>query len=79
MSHRRIAEDESSIISKGKGDAKFQIVFTGAELEEAKIKVYRSKDQFQIDGFRKGKGTEEHKLEKNMVNLYIAERCNGIY
>ena len=47
---------KATFISKEQGDAKFKIVFTGAELEEAKIKVYqRSKHQFQIDGFRKGK------------------------
>lgn len=47
---------KSTLISKENNKAKFTIEFTGEEFESAVIKVYKeTKDQFQIDGFRKGK------------------------
>ena len=42
--------------SREKNDVKFTMEFTAEEFENAQIKVYqKAKDQFQIDGFRKGK------------------------
>ena len=45
-----------TFISKEDNNVKFEIEFTAEELENALINAYKvNKDQFQIDGFRKGK------------------------
>ena len=47
---------KATFISREKNDVKFTMEFTAEEFENAQIKVYQqAKDQFQIDGFRKGK------------------------
>ncbi|MBR5229375.1 MAG: trigger factor [Firmicutes bacterium] len=47
---------KATFISREKNDVKFTMEFTAEEFESAQIKVYQKvKDQFQIDGFRKGK------------------------
>ena len=47
---------KATFISREKNDVKFTMEFTAEEFENAQIKVYqKAKDQFQIDGFRKGK------------------------
>ncbi len=47
---------KATFISREKNDVKFTMEFTAEEFENAQIKAYqRTKDQFQIDGFRKGK------------------------
>ncbi|MBQ4650491.1 MAG: trigger factor [Firmicutes bacterium] len=47
---------KATFISREKNDVKFTMEFTAEEFENAQIKVYQqTKDQFQIDGFRKGK------------------------
>ena len=47
---------KASFIEKNDNVAKFDIEFTAEEFEDALIEAYKSnKDQFRIDGFRKGK------------------------
>ena len=47
---------KATFISREKNDVNFTMEFTAEEFENAQIKVYqKAKDQFQIDGFRKGK------------------------
>ncbi len=47
---------KATFISREKNDVKFTMEFTAEEFENAQVKVYqKAKDQFQIDGFRKGK------------------------
>ena len=47
---------KATFISREKNDVKFAMEFTAEEFENAQIKAYqKAKDQFQIDGFRKGK------------------------
>ena len=47
---------KATFISRENNDVKFTMEFTAEEFENAQIKAYQaSKDQFQIDGFRKGK------------------------
>ena len=54
-------------------------MFTGAELEEAKIKVYqRSKDQFQIDGFRKGKAPRSIIEKKYGEHIFVDDAINDL-
>lgn len=70
---------KATFISKEQGDAKFKIVFTGAELEKAKIKVYqRSKDQFQIDGFRKGKAPRSIIEKKYGEHIFADDAINDL-
>ena len=46
----------TKFISKEKNDVKFEMQFTAEEFDEAQVKAYKeTKDQFVIDGFRKGK------------------------
>ena len=47
---------KATFISRDNNDVKFTMEFTPEEFENAQIKAYQhAKDQFQIDGFRKGK------------------------
>ena len=47
---------KATFISREKNDVKFTMEFTAEEFDNAQIKAYQqAKDQFQIDGFRKGK------------------------
>lgn len=47
---------KATFISSENNDVKFTMEFTAEEFENAQIKAYQAaKDQFQIDGFRKGK------------------------
>lgn len=47
---------KATFISKEKNDVKFTMEFTADEFEQAQIQVYKkNKEQFTIDGFRKGK------------------------
>ena len=47
---------KATFISRENNDVKFTMEFTAEEFENAQIKAYQAaKDQFQIDGFRKGK------------------------
>ena len=47
---------KTTFISREKNDVKFTMEFTAEEFENAQIKAYqRTKGQFMIDGFRKGK------------------------
>ena len=47
---------KSTFISKEKNVVKFSMEFTADEFEKAQIAAYqKTKDQFAIDGFRKGK------------------------
>ncbi|MCQ2550795.1 MAG: trigger factor [Clostridia bacterium] len=47
---------KATFISREKNDVKFSIEFTAEEFEQAQVEVYKkNKDQFNIDGFRKGK------------------------
>ena len=46
---------KATFISRENNDVKFTMEFTAEEFENAQIKAYQAaKDQFQIDGFRKG-------------------------
>lgn len=47
---------KTTLISKENNDVKFTMDFTAEEFDNAVVKAYKeSKDQFMIDGFRKGK------------------------
>ena len=47
---------ETKFISREDNKVKFSMEFTAEEFEQAQIAAYqKTKDQFAIDGFRKGK------------------------
>ena len=47
---------QTKFISKEQNDVKFEMQFTAEEFDKAQVKAYQeTKDQFVIDGFRKGK------------------------
>lgn len=70
---------KATFISKEQGDAKFNIAFTGAEVEEAKVKVYqRTKDQFQVDGFRKGKAPRSIIEKKYGEHVFADDAINDL-
>ena len=68
---------KATFISREKNDVKFTMEFTAEEFENAQIKAYqRTKDQFQIDGFRKGNehyGKALAELELEVIDSPAAE------
>ena len=71
---------KATLISKDKKEAKFKMEFTAEEFEEAVIGEYkRKKDQFEIDGFRKGKAPRSI-IEKHYgESVFIEGAINGIF
>lgn len=59
---------KSTLLSKENNQAKFTMDFTADEFEQAVIKAYQAtKDQFRIDGFRKGKAP------RSIIERYYGE------
>ncbi len=70
---------KSTFISKEKNDVKFTMEFTAEELEQGMIKAYQeSKDQFDVDGFRKGKAPRGIIEKKYGENVFLEEGVNHI-
>ncbi|NLF47196.1 MAG: trigger factor family protein, partial [Clostridiales bacterium] len=71
---------KATLISKDKKEAKFKMEFTAEEFEEAVIGEYkRKKDQFEIDGFRKGKAPRSI-IEKHYgESVFIEGAINAIF
>ncbi|XVG94941.1 trigger factor [Eubacteriales bacterium KG127] len=71
---------KTNLISKEKNIAKFTMEFTADEFEQACIEAYKAtKDQFRIDGFRKGKAPrgiiEKHYGE----GVFFEEAVNQLF
>ena len=61
---------KTTFISKENNDVKFTMDFTAEEFEAAIVKAYQaSKNQFTIDGFRKGKAPRSI-IEKHIPPLH---------
>ena len=71
---------KATFISREKNDVKFTMEFTAEEFENAQIKVYqRVKDQFQIDGFRKGKAPRSI-IEKHYgVGVFFEDAIDELF
>ena len=70
---------KATLLAKENGDAKFTIEFAAEELEAAKVKVYQAnKDQFEIDGFRKGKAPRSIIEKKYGADVFVEEAINHL-
>ncbi len=70
---------KNTLISKGSGEAKFTIVISPEELEAGKVEVYkRNKDQFAIDGFRKGKAPRSIIEKKYGEGVFLDDAINDV-
>ena len=70
---------KSTFISKEKNVVKFSMEFTADEFEKAQIAAYqKTKDQFAIDGFRKGKAPRSI-IEKHYgEGIFFDEALNSL-
>ncbi|MGI6257055.1 MAG: trigger factor [Anaerovoracaceae bacterium] len=70
---------KATFISKEKNDVTFKMEFTAEELEQAVIKSYQAnKDQFQVDGFRKGKAPRSIIEKKYGENVFVEDAVNDL-
>ncbi|WP_455012399.1 trigger factor [Mogibacterium timidum] len=69
----------TNLISKEDNIAKFTVVFTADEFEDAIVDAYKkNKDKFSINGFRKGKAPRKI-IESNYGNdIFYDEALNGL-
>ena len=67
---------KATFVSREKNDVKFTMEFTAEEFEQAQIKAYqKSKNQFAIDGFRKGKAPRSI-IEKKYGDVFVEDAVN---
>lgn len=71
---------KTTFISKEKNEVKFTMEFTAEEFDAAVVKAYQqSKDQFVIDGFRKGKAPRSI-IEKHYgEGVFFEDAINGLF
>ncbi len=71
---------KANLISKENNIAKFTMEFTPEQIEQGKVKAYQAnKDQFNIDGFRKGKAPRSI-IEKHYGDtIFTEEAINTIF
>lgn len=66
-------------ISKENNDVKFTIEFSAEEFDKAVVDAYKSmKDQFEIDGFRKGKAPRKIIEQKYGKGIFFEEAINNL-
>lgn len=67
------------LLAKENGDAKFTMEFTAEEFENGKVEAYKAnKDQFQIDGFRKGKAPRSIIEKRYGKEIFVEEAINNM-
>ncbi|MEA4922249.1 MAG: trigger factor [Eubacteriaceae bacterium] len=70
---------KATLISKENNEAKLTMEFTADELEKAVVAVYQSgKDNFEIDGFRKGKAPRSIIEKKYGENVFVDDAVNEL-
>ena len=71
---------KSTFISKEKNEVKFKMEFTAEEFEDAIVKVYqKQKDNFQIDGFRKGKAPRSIIEKRYGETIFFDDAINNLF
>ena len=71
---------KSTFISKEKNVVKFSMEFTADEFEKAQIAAYqKTKDQFAIDGFRKGKAPRSIIEKKYGEGIFFEDAINNLF
>ena len=71
---------KSTLISKENNRAKFTMEFTGEEFDNAVIEAYKkTKDQFVIDGFRKGKAPRSVIETHYGEGVFFEEAINELF
>ena len=71
---------KSTFISKEKNVVKFSMEFTADEFEKAQIAAYqKTKDQFAIDGFRKGKAPRSIIEKKYGETIFFEDAINKLF
>jgi len=71
---------KSTLISKEKNEVKFKMEFTAEEFEDAIVKVYqKQKDNFQIDGFRKGKAPRSLIEKRYGETIFFDDAINNLF
>lgn len=69
---------KATLLAKENGDAKFTIEFTAEEFEAARVNAYQeNKNQFTIDGFRKGKAPRSI-IEKRYGDVFAEDAINDM-
>ena len=67
------------LLAKENGDAKFTMEFTAEEFENGKVEAYKAnKDQFQIDGFRKGKAPRSIIEKRYGQDIFVEDAINNM-
>ncbi|MEG0292231.1 MAG: trigger factor [Anaerovoracaceae bacterium] len=68
------------LLSKENNEAKFTIEFSAEEFEAAVVKAYQaSKNQFEIDGFRKGKAPRSIIEKKYGETIFFEDAINSLF
>ena len=71
---------KATFVSREKNDVKFTMEFTAEEFEQAQIKAYqKSKDQFAIDGFRKGKAPRSIIEKKYGEGIFFEDALDELF
>ena len=70
---------KTTFIAKEGNDAKFTMVFTGEEFENAVVNAYKNnKDRFEIKGFRKGKAPRKMIENTYGEDIFYDEALNDL-
>ena len=71
---------KSTFISKEKNEVKFKMEFSAEEFEDAIVKVYqKQKDNFQIDGFRRGKAPRSIIEKRYGETIFFDDAINNLF
>ncbi len=71
---------KTTFVSKEKNDVKFTMDFTAEEFDAAVVKAYQaSKDQFVIDGFRKGKAPRSIIERHYGEGIFFEDAINNMF
>lgn len=71
---------KATLVSKENGEAVFTIEFSAEEFDKAIVKSYQeNKDQYPVDGFRKGKAPRSIIESKYGKNIFAEDAINSLF